>query len=789
MVLSRYVGATVKRKEDPRLITGSSSYVDDLKLQGLLHVAFVRSSYPAARIRGIDVTAALAMPGVVAVVTGDELAEYVGPMTGGGSEGGSEGGASGEQADQDLEDDDNIATPTFWAMARSEVRWVGQAVAAVVAQSRYQAEDARDAVEVDYESMPNVTNPEAAMAEGAPLVYQSVKRNIGARWNRDAGGDITEAFRNARHVGKARIRSQRLSAVPMEGRAVLAAPDPISRGLTVWTSTQAPHWNRDSIAKALGIPSIQVRAIAPEVGGGFGVKIGAFPEDLMVSGLAYKLGRPVKWTETRTENFLATNHGRDQWADVEIAGDENGKILGLRMHVVQDLGAYPKGTDLAELTGRMSCGCYHVPALEFRSTSVYTHTMAVGAYRGAGRPEAAYYIERAMDLLADAAGMDPAEVRRINFIPPFDNGYVTTAGEKYDTGDYEKALNRALELVDYAGLRQQQAALRQQGRYLGIGLASYVEICGFGPYESATLRVEKDGDVTVYTGISPHGQGQETAFAQIVADELGADFDQIVINHGDTLNTPHGNGTMGSRGLAVGGGALMLAIDKVREKARQIAGHLLEASADDIEIVNGKFQVKGVPDRGVSLAEIADASYGGDLPPEFSAGLESTDYFRPADETFPFGTHVAVVEVFPDTGEVKLVRYLSVDDCGFIVSPGLVRGQVHGGLAQGIGQALLEEMTYDETGELVSATLNEYAIPKAVTFPTFETHHTETQTYLNPLGAKGIGEAATIGSTPATANAVIDALEPFGVTHLDIPATPEKVWRAMQAGELTAAAD
>lgn len=791
MVLSRYVGATVRRKEDPRLITGSSTYVDDVKLPGLLHVAFVRSTYPAARIRGIDASAALEMPGVVAVFTGNDLAEFVKPMKGGGSEGGgSEGGASGEQANEDLEDSDTIDTPTFWAMARDRTRWIGEAVAAVVATSRYQAEDARDAVEVDYEELPSVVNPEAAMEPGAPLVYDEVRRNIGARWDADHG-DIEAAFRDAPVVAKARIRSQRLSAVPMEGRAVLAAPDHVTGGLTVWTSTQAPHWNRDTIAEALGIPNIKVRAIAPEVGGGFGVKIGAFPEDVSVSAIAYKLQRPVKWVETRSENFLATNHGRDQWADVEIASDADGKIRGLKMHVVQDLGGWPKGTDLAELTGRMSCGCYNVPALEFRSKSVYTNTMAVGAYRGAGRPEAAYYIERAMDLLADAGGFDPAELRRINFIEPFDRGFTTSAGEHYDTGDYEKALNRALELVDYEGLRKQQAELRKQGRYIGIGLASYVEICGFGPFESATLRVEPTGDVTVYTGISPHGQGQETAFAQIVADELGADFDRIIINHGDTLNTPQGNGTMGSRGLAVGSAALMLSIDKVREKARQVAAHLLEAAAEDIEIADGKFRVRGVPDRGVTLAEIADLTYSGadDLPPEISAGLESTDFFRPADETFPFGTHIAVVEIFPDTGEVKLIRYLSVDDCGFIVSPGLVRGQVHGGLAQGIGQALLEEMHYDESGELLTGTLESYAIPKAVTFPIFETHHTETLTYLNPLGAKGIGEAATIGSTPATANAVIDALEPFGVTHLDIPATPEKVWRAIQEHREASAAD
>ncbi|HEU0116879.1 MAG TPA: molybdopterin cofactor-binding domain-containing protein, partial [Thermomicrobiales bacterium] len=406
-----------------------------------------------------------------------------------------------------------------------------------------------------------------------------------------------------------------------------------------------------------------------------------------------------------------------------------------------------------------------------------------------GRPEAAYYVERAIDLLADETGVDPADVRKKNFIAPFGDGHTTSAGEHYDTGDYAKPLAKALEVAGYADLRKRQADLRKQGRYLGIGLASYVEICGFGPYESSTVRVEPNGDVTVYTGISPHGQGQETTFAQLIADNLGADYERVIVNHGDTLNTPQGNGTMGSRGLAVGGGALMISINKVRDKAKHIAANLLEASVDDIEIADGSFRVKGVPDRGVTLADIAGAAYSGSLPPELGSGLESTDYFQPDDETFPFGTHLAMVEVFPDTGQVKLVRYVTVDDCGVIISPNLVRGQVHGGLAQGIAQALREEIAYADNGELLTATLNDYAIPKADTFPLFETHHTETPTYLNLLGAKGIGEAATIGSTPATANAVIDALAPWGITHLDIPFTAEKVWRAIQDSGKAAAAD
>ncbi|MBL8128794.1 MAG: xanthine dehydrogenase family protein molybdopterin-binding subunit [Thermomicrobiales bacterium] len=783
MVLSRFVGAEVRRKEDPRLITGSSTYVDDLKVPGMGVIALVRSPHPHATIVSIDKSAAEAMPGVLAVVTGDELAQFCGSLAGGSAEGG-----SGEEANPIEKEEEAESSPPIWPLARGKVRYVGEAVVAVVAESKYQAADAAEAVEVEYDVLDSITDPEAAMEDGAPQLYTSQKNNIGARWDRDHG-DIDAAFKDAPVVAKARIRSQRLSAVPMEGRAVAAMPDPLINGLTVWTSTQAPHWNRSGIAAAIGLPSTRVRAIAPEVGGGFGVKIGAYQEDFIVAALAYKMQRPLKWIETRTENFLATNHGRDQWADVEIAADKNGRVRGLKMHVVQDLGGFPRGTDLAELTGRMSCGCYDIPALEFRSTSVYTNKMALGAYRGAGRPEAAYYVERAMDLLADEAGLDPVEVRRINFIPPFDNGFTTNAGEKYDTGDYEKPLNRALELADYAGLRKEQAEARKAGRYLGIGLASYVEICGFGPFESATVRVETNGDVTVYTGISPHGQGQETTFAQIVADGLGVSMDVIGVTHSDTLNTPQGNGTMGSRGLAVGGGAVVLALNKVQERARAIAAHLLEAAPEDIEIEDGSFRVKGVPDRGVALAEIAAAAYGGSLPAEFGAGLEATEFFRPEDETFPFGTHIAVVEVDPGSGVVKMVKFLSVDDCGPIISPKLVRGQVHGGVAQGIGQALLEEVIYDESGELITATLNEYAVPKAVDFCELETHHTETRTYLNPLGSKGIGEAATIGSTPAVANAVIDALEPWGVTHLDVPMTSEKVWRAIQDGTTSAAAD
>ena len=782
MVLSRLVGAEVRRKEDPRLITGSSMYVDDLSIPGMGYVAIVRSPHPHARIGAIDASAAKAMPGVIAVVTGDELAQYCGPLSGAAGEGG-----SGEEADYEQREDEAEESPPVWPIARDTVRWVGEAVAAVVAESRYQAEDAAEAVEVDYEVLPAVTDPEQAMEDGAPQIYPNVKNNIGAVWDRDHG-DINAAFADAPVVAKARIRSQRLSGVPMEPRAVVATPDPLINGITVWTSTQAPHWNRNSIAEALGLPATRVRAVAPEVGGGFGVKIGAYQEDFIVAALAFTMRRPMKWIETRSENFLATNHGRDQWADVEIAGELDGRIRGLRMHVVQDLGGFPRGTDLAELTGRMSSGCYDIPhSSSAREASTPTRWRWAPTAAPAGRkppttssaPLICLRTRRGW-IRSRCAGAISSRRSRTATRPLPASATTQATTPRRSTTRSRSPVTRRCE--------REQAAARKNGRYLGIGLASYVEICGFGPFESATVRVETNGDVTIYTGISPHGQGQETSFAQIVGDGLGVPMEKIGVNHGDTLNTPQGNGTMGSRGLAVGGGAVVMAMDKVRDRAKAIAAHLLEAAAEDIEVVEGAFRVRGVPDRGLSLEEIAGKAYSDSLPAEFGAGLEATEYFRPDDETFPFGTHVAVVEVFPETGQVKLVRFVTVDDCGVIISPTLVRGQVHGGVAQGIGQALLEEIVYDASGELVTGTLNDYAIPRPSDFPQFETHHTETPTYLNPLGAKGIGEAATIGSTPAVANAVIDALEPWGITHLDVPFTPERVWRAIQGASVGAAA-
>lgn len=576
--------------------------------------------------------------------------------------------------------------------------------------------------------------------------------------------------------------NQRLFGFPMEGRAVVAAPDHTSGGLTVYTSTQTPHQIRSELAKVVRLGESQIRVVAPDVGGGFGVKIGIYPEEALCAALALSLGAPVRWVEDRLEHVTATTHGRGQVCEMEAAVEADGTVTALRMRVTADLGAYPLAPGLPDLTTAMAIGVYKIPNVDLEATSVYTNTTPVAAYRGAGRPEAAYYIERLVDRVAAELALDPAEVRRRNFIPPDAFPYKTPTGLTYDSGEYDRALTKALELARYDELRREQAARRAggAGKALGIGLACYVEMCGFGPYESAQIKVEPGGTVTVTSGISPHGQGTGTTFAQIVADQIGADFEQIVFRASDTAATPMGVGTMGSRSLAVGGAALVRAAEKVREKARQLAAHMLEANLADVELSEGRYQVRGAPDAALTLAQIAKRAYTSKLPPELDPGLEATDYFRPPDLIYPFGAHVAVVEVDLETGAVSIRDYISVDDCGPRISPVIVAGQVHGGLAQGIAQALLEEVVYDEGGQLLSGSLMDYALPRADLFPTFTIGKTETPSPLNPLGVKGIGEAATIGSTPAIVNAVVDALAHLDVRHLDMPLRSEKIWRAIQ---------
>ncbi|MEZ4671879.1 MAG: molybdopterin cofactor-binding domain-containing protein [Anaerolineae bacterium] len=757
-MFSKLIGAEIKRKEDPRLITGKGIYTGDLKLPGLKHVMFVRSPYAHARIRSIDTAAALKLPGVVAIVTADELQPNYGrlPVSG---------------------DADFKARRSRYPLAVDIVRCAGEAVAVVIANSPQQAEDAAVAVEVDWEPLPATGSIEQALQ--SPPLYADMEGPA------DMGdvkrkGDVTAAFASAFRTVKQRIHSQRLAAIPMEPRAVIAAPDPASSGLTLWSSTQTPHNVRSELAASLDLPENMIRVIAPDVGGGFGVKIGVYSEEAVLALLALRLQLPLRWIETRMENILVTTHGRAQMADIELALQQDGKITGLKIRVVNDSGAYPVATWLPWLTGYMSVGVYDIPAVEIQTGYTHTNTTPISAYRGAGRPEAAYYIERMVDLAAHELGLDPVVVRRKNFIQPHQFPYEAASGPTYDSGDYDKVLTMALELANYNDLRAEQASRpADHPLLLGIGTACFVETCAPGPYESAVVRVEPTGTVTVYTGIMPHGQGNATTFAQIVADAIGADFDRIVVKYGDTASTPMGIGTYGSRGLAVGGMAVVQAAATVKAKAQQIAAHMLEAAVEDIVLEEGQYRVRGVPSTGLTLQEIADRAYSDNLPDDISSGLEATDFFRPAASLYPFGAHVAVVEIERETGIVHLRDYVSVDDCGRRISPVLVEGQVHGGLAQGIGQALLEEIIYDEYGQLLSGTLMDYAIPRADTFPHFRTALSETPTPHNLLGAKGVGELGTIGATPTVVNAVLDALKPFGIRHLDMPLRPEKIWRAM----------
>lgn len=771
MVHSRSIGARVKRKEDPRLITGSSTYVDDLHPPRTTHLAVLRSIYAHARIVRVDLSAALAHPGVIAAYSGATFRTLCGPLPG--REGEAVPGMSG------------FVPPTIWPVAADRVRYVGEPVAIVVAVDRYVARDALDLISVDYDPLPAVVDAEAALAPDAPQLYDEAPGNVAFIW-RHVHGDAAAAFAAAPVVVEQRMVNQRIAAVPMEPRAILAQPDPLNGGLIVTTSTQNPHGVRKQLVSLTHLPETLIRVIAPEVGGGFGVKSGVYPEDAMVAVLALHLRRPIKWTETRGESLGTTQHGRGQVAEVAVAAREDGEITALRLRVVANLGGFPRGLFVPILTGRMMNGVYRYENIDLEITGVYTNTMATGAYRGAGRPEAAYYVERIMDLLARELGMSPIEIRRRNFIPPDAFPYATATGLTYDSGDYDKALTRALAFADYDALRAEQVRLRAAGRYLGIGVVTATEISGGGPFESADVRVEPSGAVTVSTGISPHGQGEETTFAQIVADELGVAMADIIVVHGDTARTPPGIGTFGSRGLVVGGSALIHALESVKKKARMIAAHLLEAAPEDIEFRSGRFGVTGTADRSVTLKEIAAAAYGGQrLPPEIGPGLEAVEFFRPELSAFPFSADVCVVEVDAETGVVTLRDYFAVDDCGRVISPLLVEGQIHGGLAQGIAQALWEEVIYDASGQLVTGSLMDYAVPTARAFPQFANTRTETPTRFNPLGAKGIGELATVSAPPAVVNAVLDALAPLGIRHLDMPLHAERIWQAIQNARAT----
>jgi carbon-monoxide dehydrogenase large subunit len=774
MAFTTMVGARIRRREDPRLITGRATYVDDVKQVGALYAAFARSIYGHAKLTKVDVTAARTQPGVVAAYAGTDLR------------------ALGMNASLPVAHKmPNLKAPPHYLLALDEVRFVGEPIAVVVATSPYAARDAVEAIEIGYEELPAVVDPLKAAA-GPPYVHADLGTNVAYTMPLRAG-DPDKAFAEADEKIAARIVNQRLAPVPIETRAMAASWDTGAGTLTLYSTTQIPHLLRTQLALVLGLPENRIRAIAPEVGGGFGAKLNVYAEEAVLGWLSIQLERPVKYTETRTECFEAMIHGRDQIDDLEIACKRDGTVTGLRLKITANLGAYHQLLTpvIPTLTVLMAPGCYTIPNIDAECIGVFTNTMSTDAYRGAGRPEATFLIERAMDLVAQRLGMDPAEVRRKNFIDAAAFPYTTATGLTYDSGTYAATMDKALAAADYAALRREQAELRKAGRYLGIGLSTYVEVCGMGPsaampaagWDSATIRVEPTGSVTVLTGISPQGQGEETTFAQIVADELGVPIDQISVVHGDTDKVQYGVGTFGSRGTAVGGAALKLAIETIQAKAIQIAAHQWEASPDDVEYRNGKIGVKGDPAKSMTTAEAGFLAFMGDkLPPGFEPGLDATRRFEPPNFVFPFGTHVCVVEVERATGQVHVRRYVAVDDCGRLLNPLIVEGQLHGGIAQGLAQALFEEVVYDERGQLLTGTLMDYAIPHAEQVPHYELDHTVTPTDVNPLGIKGVGEAGTIGSTPAIANAVIDALAPFGITHIDMPLRPEKLWAAMQKG-------
>ncbi|HEX6525071.1 MAG TPA: xanthine dehydrogenase family protein molybdopterin-binding subunit [Streptosporangiaceae bacterium] len=768
------IGKRRTRKEDARLITGQTNWTDNIQLPGLLHVAFLRSPQAHAKILSVDVSAARQMPGVIAAYSGADFAAEQGslpcawPVT------------------------PDIVIPNHPPMATEEVRYGGEIVACVVARDRYAAADALEQIDVDYESLPPVLDMEAALTDGSPKVHEAGNKSF--EWV-FANGDMEAAFRDAPVVLERTYRQQRLIPCAMEPRAVVCAP--VADEYTLWSATQIPHVLRVMLALVTGIPEHKLRVIAPDVGGGFGSKLQVTAEEVLAVLLARKLGRPVKWTESRSEGNLAVHHGRDQLQRIRIAADADGRLRGLSVDLLADMGAYlmlvTPGVPL--LGAFMFNAIYKMDAYFFKCTGVFTTKTPTDAYRGAGRPEATFGIEHAMDDLAAELGMDPLALRRRNWIAHSEFPYTTISGLTYDSGNYEAATARAVELFGYDDLRKEQEARRASGDpvQLGIGVSTYTEMCGLAPsrvlgqlaygaggWEHASIRMLPTGKVEVVTGSSAHGQGHETAWSQIVADRLGVPFEDVRVLHGDTQVSPKGMDTYGSRSLAVGGVALYGACEKVIAKAKVIAAGMLEVSPEDLEWTPGRWSVRGDPDQGKTIAEIALATFAAhNLPDGVEPSLDSDATYDPESFSFPHGTHLCAAEVDTETGQVRIRSYVAVDDVGTVVNPLIVDGQVHGGLAQGIAQALYEEAAYDADGNLLTTTLADYLMPSATDLPTFATDRTETPATTNPMGVKGVGEAGTIASTPAVVNAVVDALRPFGVRDVEMPCTPQRVWRAI----------
>ena len=771
-------GMALKRKEDPRLITGQGTYVEDVTLTGMLHMVLVRSPLAHALIKSIDTSEALNSPGVVAAFTGEDLKEELGSLPCGWV----------------VPDTKEVPHPP---LAVDRVRYVGDAVVAVLAESAAQASDAASVVDVEYEELDAVIEMNDALADGAVQLHEDAPNNTAFEWEVDAGS-ISEAKSSSDVVVTQRFVNQRLIPTAMENRGVVVDYNSGTDLITMWTSTQIPHLVRVLLALVTGHPEHLIRVIAPDVGGAFGSKLYLYAEEVIAPIIARNLRSPVKWVESRSEGYLATTHGRDHITDIEIAGNKDGTITGLDVRTLANMGAYL--STFAPLVptwlyGLMLSGPYKIPNIYCKVIAPFTNTTPVDAYRGAGRPEATYAVERAVDLFAQEIGMDPAEVRKINFIPPFEDGYEVATTVSYDSGNYIASFERALEMVGYSDFRKEQQEAREQGKLIGIGLSAYVEICGAAPsavagtlgaraglWESANVRIHMTGKVSVFTGSSSHGQGHETAFAQLVSSELGIPVEDIDVIHGDTSQIQMGTGSFGSRSAAVGGGAIHMSTQKIKEKAKKLAAHILEASEEDIEFEDGKLFVRGAPSEGKTIQEIALASYyyTEDIPEDMEPGLEAMSFFDPKNFTWPGGTHIAVVEIDKSTGEVTLLRYVAVDDVGNVINPLIVDGMVHGGAAQGIGQALQEEAIYDGTGQLLTGSMMDYAVPRASDLPMYELDRTVTPSPVNPMGVKGAGETATIAGSPAVINAVVDALEPYGVKHIDMPAKAEKVWRLIR---------
>lgn len=778
--MGKTVGERVKRKEDPKLITGNARYLDDIKIPGLLHASILRSPHPHANIVSIDKEKALNHPGVIAIYTGKDLEGKINPVP-----------TSWKVPGMNLIETDQ------YPLAIETVRYVGDGVAMVIAESKYIARDAVELIDVQYETLPSISNQREARKDEAPQIYEEVPNNVAFKYT--VGKVTDEDIEQEEVVVKGTYNTQRVAPSPMETRNSLAQYNPGSGELKLFVSSQNPHIHRMVLSGVLDFPEHKLQVKVADMGGGFGGKIGVYPDEALVAYAAKDLCKSVKWVETRNEHFQSANAGRDMMVDVELAGTKEGIITALRIDNHANIGAYLATFGPGNPTidfGLMASGAYKIAKTQCTTYGMYTNTMSVDSYRGAGKPEATFMLERAVEDFARKVEMDPAEVRRINFAAKDEFPFTNAQGLIYDSGDYEKALNRALEIADYKTLRQEQQESREKGKYIGIGLSSYVELSGFGPsavaggigfqggiWENSTVRVHPTGKVTVFTGTSPHGQGHDTTFTQIVTDKLGIPYDDINFVFNDTRAVSMGWGTYGSRSLAVGGNAVALATDKVVAKAKLLAAHLLETDIDDIAFNEGIFSVKGNTEKQKTFQEIAKAAnFAWDMPEGMEPGLEEKTFYDPSNFTYPFGTHIAVVEVDIETGEIKLLRYISVDDSGKIVNPLVAEGQIAGGIAQGIGQALWEGIQYDKSGQLQSGSFMDYAMPKARFFPKLEMAFTETLSPVNQMGTKGVAESGTTGAIASTANAVIDALAPLGVKHIELPLTPEKVWKAIQRG-------